>query len=82
MVTATLTTKGQVTIPKSVRDSLRLRTGDRVAFAVRGDTEAVLTPLTRSVDEVFGRLQAAGEKPRTPAAMKAAVAARLRASRP
>ena len=58
MVTATLTTKGQITIPKSVRDSLRLHCGDRVAFVVHGTTEVMLKPVTKSVDEVYGCLHA------------------------
>ena len=47
MVTATLTSKGQVTIPKPVRDSLRLRTGDRVAFILRGHAGAGYKRLDR-----------------------------------
>ncbi|HMP75199.1 MAG TPA: AbrB/MazE/SpoVT family DNA-binding domain-containing protein [Kiritimatiellia bacterium] len=78
MVTAALTSKGQLTIPKSVRDSLRLRTGDRVAFVLRGDSEAVMKPVTKSVDEVFGRLHRPGRAPLTPDAMKSAVARKLR----
>lgn len=78
MVTATLTSKGQLTLPKAVRDSLRLHTGDRVAFIVHGDVEAVLTPVTKSVDEVFGRLHSAAQTRRSLGEMKAAVAARLR----
>ena len=53
---ATLTSKGQITIPKAIRKSLRLHTGDRIAFAVNGQSEAILTPITKSVDEVYGRL--------------------------
>jgi AbrB family looped-hinge helix DNA binding protein len=34
--TAKLTSKGQVTIPKSVRDTLGLREGDNVLFRVDG----------------------------------------------
>jgi AbrB family looped-hinge helix DNA binding protein len=34
MPTATLTSKGQVTIPKEIREKLRLKTGDRVLFWV------------------------------------------------
>ena len=78
MVTATLTSKGQLTIPKAVRDSLHLHTGDRVAFVVHGDTEAVLKPVTKSVDEVFGSLHGAGQPRRSTAEMKAAVRERMR----
>jgi len=30
MAVATLTTKGQVTIPKKIRDTLKLHTGDKI----------------------------------------------------
>jgi antitoxin PrlF len=78
MVTAALTSKGQLTIPKSVRDSLRLRTGDRVAFVLRGDSEAVMKPVTKSVGEVFGRLHRPGRAPLTLDEMKSVVARSLR----
>ncbi len=39
----TMTSKGQVTIPKEVRQKLGLRQGSRVAFVVQGD-HAVLRP--------------------------------------
>ena len=78
MVTATLTSKGQLTIPKVVRDSLNLHAGDRVAFIVHNDTEAVLKPVTKSVDEVFGRLHSAGQQRKSVEDMNAAVAKRMR----
>ena len=78
MVTATLTSKGQLTIPKAVRDSLNLHTGDRVAFIVHNDTEVVLKPVTKSVDEVFGRLHSAGQQRKSVEDMNAAVAKRMR----
>jgi antitoxin PrlF len=34
---ARLTSKGQVTVPKAVRDALHLHEGDQVVFRVRGD---------------------------------------------
>jgi AbrB family looped-hinge helix DNA binding protein len=43
MATTTMTSKGQVTIPKAVRQHLGLRQGTRVVFAVEGD-HAVLRP--------------------------------------
>lgn len=83
MVTATLTTKGQITIPKSVRDSLRLHSGDRVAFVVHGNAEALLKPITKSVDEVFGKLRDPKRgTARSVPEMKAAVGARFRRQLP
>jgi AbrB family looped-hinge helix DNA binding protein len=77
MVTATLTSKGQITIPKHVRDSLRLQTGDRIEFLVR-ESEAVMRPVTKSVDEVFGRLHDPKQAIKTVAEMKAAVDAHVK----
>ncbi len=82
MATATLTSKGQVTIPKVVRDSLRLHTGDRVAFEIHGESEALLKPVTKSVDEVFGRLHDANGPRKTVEDMKRAVAERLGSRKP
>ena len=78
MVTATLTSKGQITIPKAVRDSLHLHSGDRIAFVVHGDAQATMKPVTKSVDEVFGRLHSLSQPHRTFEQMKAAVAERMR----
>lgn len=38
----TITSKGQVTIPKHIRDALRLEPGNAVEFAVNGEGEVVL----------------------------------------
>ena len=78
MATATVTSKGQITIPKAVRDSLNLRTGDRVEFVLHAEKEAVLKPITKSVDSVFGRLKRPGAPKRTVAEMNAAIARELR----
>lgn len=37
MSSATLTSKGQITIPKAVRDALELDPGDRIEFRLRED---------------------------------------------
>jgi antitoxin PrlF len=63
MSLATVTSKGQVTIPKNIRESLRLHAGDKVEFIVTESREALLRPITRKVDEVFGRLHKPGRKP-------------------
>ena len=53
---STVTQKGQVTIPKNVRDSLHLITGDKVEFVHNDRGEVVIKPLTRKVSEVAGIL--------------------------
>ncbi|MEX2458981.1 MAG: AbrB/MazE/SpoVT family DNA-binding domain-containing protein [Actinomycetota bacterium] len=40
-VFATVTSKGQVTLPKSVRDALGIETGDRLLFRVHTDRAVV-----------------------------------------
>ena len=56
MTIATVTSKGQVTIPKSIRDTLRLQTGDKLEFIVTQEGDTLLRPVTKKVDDVFGRL--------------------------
>jgi antitoxin PrlF len=40
-----ITSKGQATIPKPVRDHLGLRPGDRVKFFIRPDGSVALLPI-------------------------------------
>jgi antitoxin PrlF len=56
MSTATLTSKGQVTIPKPVRDALGLHTGDRIAFVVRSDGVVEIRPETVDLKRLYGSL--------------------------
>jgi len=53
---ATLTSKGQVTIPKGVRDALHLRAGDRLDFVVQADGTVRVLPITGSVKRLKGLL--------------------------
>lgn len=53
---STMTQKGQVTIPKDVREILHLVTGDKVEFSINSHGEIVLKPVTRKVSEVAGML--------------------------
>jgi AbrB family looped-hinge helix DNA binding protein len=59
---ATMTSKGQITIPKSVRDLLQLRTGDRVDFVVGSDGRVIIVPLTHSVKALKGMLPKPGKR--------------------
>jgi len=44
-MTTTLTTKGQVTVPKKIRDYLGLRPGSAVDFALGRDGEVIVKPM-------------------------------------
>jgi len=57
MSLATITSKGQVTIPIDIRNSLNLVAGDKIEFIVTKDGEAVLRLLSKKVDDVFGILR-------------------------
>lgn len=50
----TITSKGQVTIPKPVRDALQLSTGDRAEFLLEPDGTIKVIPVTASVTELKG----------------------------
>lgn len=62
MALATLTTKGQVTIPKNVRELLKLHTGDKIEIIVTGEREAVIRPVSKNVDDIFCKLHKSGRK--------------------
>ena len=62
-MTTTLTSKGQVTIPKKVRDALKIVPGSAVEFAVNADGEVVVRRSGKSLskrdrfDAVRGKAQ-------------------------
>ena len=56
MPLSTLTTKGQVTIPKDIRETLHLYKGDKVEFIISDTNEVILRPVTKKVSDVFGSL--------------------------
>jgi antitoxin PrlF len=51
---ATLTSKGQITLPKSLRDRLHLNTGDRVEFLIAKDGRVELVPISAPVTRLKG----------------------------
>lgn len=56
MPTATLTTKGQTTIPKEIREHLGLRPGDRMRFLIDPDGRVTVEAATLSVRDLRGIL--------------------------
>lgn len=57
MSIATLTSKGQVTLPKEIRKMFHLEAGEKIDFRVDEKTgTAMIVPLNKHVDDVFGML--------------------------
>jgi antitoxin PrlF len=59
---ATLTSKGQTTIPKAIRDSLHMKTGDRMTFTLMPDGVVIMRMKNKHVSELAGVLQKKGRK--------------------
>ena len=55
--TAKVTSKGQITIPKAVREKLNLRPGDKVRFEIEDDGAARMRAMNRSLDDIIGMLK-------------------------
>lgn len=72
MTAATLTSKGQITIPLAVREKLGLATGDRVEFVEVGPGEFALKAATEDVRALKGMVPRPA-KPVSVRAMKAAI---------
>lgn len=65
MPTATVTSKGQITIPLEVRTKLGIRTGTRVHFVETADGSYDFIPVTGSILDLYGILDDGTAPPRT-----------------
>jgi antitoxin PrlF len=60
---ATLTSKGQTTIPKEIRESLGIKPGDRMTFTLMPDGTVVMRVKNGSMMRLAGALHKKGRKP-------------------
>lgn len=60
---ATLTSKGQTTIPKEIRDSLGMKPGDKMTFTLMADGTVIMRVKDKSIVELAGVLRKKGRKP-------------------
>ena len=60
MFAATVTSKGQITIPKEIRDHLRLETGDKVDFLVTDVGLVQMQAVERPLEDLYGFLHRPG----------------------
>lgn len=59
---ATLTTKGQTTIPKEIRDSLGMKPGDQMTFTLMPDATVVMRVKSKTISALAGVLHKKGRK--------------------
>ena len=57
MPRATVTSKGQITIPKEIREALGLHAGDRISFRLREDGVVEIHPETLDLLSLIGALK-------------------------
>lgn len=58
----TLTSKGQATIPKNIRDSLSMKAGDQMIFTLMPDRTGVMRLKNKSIMRLAGSLYRKGSK--------------------
>jgi antitoxin PrlF len=56
MSIATITSKGQTTIPKDIRDCLQLEPKDQIQFTIVSDKTVIMRVKKRSINELYGLL--------------------------
>ena len=74
MPQARLSSKGQLVVPKEVREFLRVRAGDRIDFVVRDDGQVVIRPAVTDLAQLRGLLARPGGRALTVEQMNAAIA--------
>lgn len=77
MTAATLTAKGQLTLPKEIRTALGVGPGDRVDFVLMDDGNYAVMPATQSVKKLKGLIL----NPRKPISLEAMDAAIARGAK-
>ncbi|MGH3350209.1 MAG: AbrB/MazE/SpoVT family DNA-binding domain-containing protein [Nocardioides sp.] len=74
MTQAVMTSKGQITIPKDVRDDLRLEAGSKVMFVRLGPREYRLVARTGKISDLYGVLARPGQRSLTAEEINEAIA--------
>jgi antitoxin PrlF len=57
MITGTISSKGQVTIPKKIRELLKVETSDKIIFIPLEDGKVVITSKQNPATTLFGMLK-------------------------
>jgi antitoxin PrlF len=53
--------RGQIVLPKEVRQKIRVTEGDQIAFIIDGE-QVVIKPITQSLLDMRGRIRVSGKQ--------------------
>lgn len=73
MSASTVTSKGQITLPKDIREHLNVGPGDRVDFVVEENGRVVVRPARSRLEQLRGMLRDRKRKPVSVEQMSAAI---------
>ncbi|MFZ2657055.1 MAG: AbrB/MazE/SpoVT family DNA-binding domain-containing protein [Victivallales bacterium] len=59
---ATMTSKGQVTVPRAIREHFHIRTGDKIDFVIKEDGTIETVPIHTSLKSLKGILPRPAKK--------------------
>ena len=77
MPTATVTSKGQTTIPRAVREFLKVKSGDRLEFRINpGDNTVTIQAANMDIGDLKDMLKRKAMKPYNPEERKISAKAR------
>ena len=74
MAKSTITSKGQITLPKQIREHLHVVPGDRIDFVVKDSGQVVVRPARSRLKQLQGMLRNPKRKPVSVEQMEAAIA--------
>ena len=63
MAEARMGSKGKITIPRNIREHLKLKLGDKLIFRVTGNDQVVVDVARDHISELYGLLRRKGGKP-------------------
>lgn len=59
---STITSKGQLTLPKKIREKLNVHSGDKVEFLIDDNDKIFILPVKTSMTELKGMVPPPGKK--------------------
>ena len=74
IVLSTVTSKGQITIPKEIRDRLRLQAGSRVEFQLNRQGQVIMRARNRDFHSLKGIVRSKRKTPASVEEMNEAIA--------